>query len=556
MKKSKIALRLITGLVALLVLCQSLTGCATLISLLSFSAIPSLNVQLETIPSYEVNYTDEDHEALVKAKGDLDSLLEDPDSHSYASLISGLESFLTQTYWLFEQMQLARLQNTIYPNDKEIEQTYMDLYGEAIEYQSLIYQYYVKIYNSKHREQFFSDWPEETIKMVLSKGASDDPQLTELEQENEEIIVTVQNLDRTSPKFKDGVYSNYRKYVLNAQKIAELNGYDNYYKYMSELNFYRDYSLETMKSFIDAVAMYVPEVFIHFYDAYINFSGGGYLTDNDRDILKKLDQSFLESGTNRLAEDFFKWEHPEILDYFYKTSEYDNIFVGTEEDGSLQQAFTFVMNYSGIPVMYFGPGYDDLSTFIHEFGHAFNMANTRESNSLASLDLDEVASQAHELMFIYYLSSRLSQEAYQYYLAASLSYHLRTILLSALVADFEYEVYVNGRTDFDGIIDDLLDGPFAKATEFLGKETLAGYIQLVCCQSPCYYISYATSLMPCLELFKLAVENGDDAARSTYYKLVTNSDKNFIDITEDCGLPNPVAPKTIADLCQFLKSNY
>lgn len=72
-------------------------------------------------------------------------------------------------------------------------------------------------------------------------------------------------------------------------------------------------------------------------------------------------------------------------------------------------------------------------------------------------------------------------------------------------------------------------------------------------QSPLYYISYAVSMLPALELFVLADEDFE-AASAAYHAILMRPEYSALrTITEENGLRDPIEPGSIERLSEELK---
>ena len=119
---------------------------------------------------------------------------------------------------------------------------------------------------------------------------------------------------------------------------------------------------------------------------------------------------------------------------------------------------------------------------------------------------------------------------------------LGSIVLSTAVDEFEYLVYTGATTLTDGTTpipmvenEDMID--YATLYEMIlesywediGSWFNTGYWMYVTFDNPAYYISYAMSALPCLEIYAKAGNEGLDKARESYLKLFTfSSDDQFV----------------------------
>ncbi|MBQ4323525.1 MAG: hypothetical protein IJC19_06260, partial [Clostridia bacterium] len=86
------------------------------------------------------------------------------------------------------------------------------------------------------------------------------------------------------------------------------------------------------------------------------------------------------------------------------------------------------------------------------------------------------------------------------------------------------------------------------------EDLMQNYWKEVCIISPVYYLSYATSAVTALNLYKSAITN-NDAAYSTYQKLVESKYKNegFKKALKLTGLPSPFEETAYTSLKNLLR---
>ena len=556
--KKKLITRVVALLVCLFVITQALTGCAaTLLSLVFYAGIPSLINQNTPDPDLEFVYEQKDYDQLLEKQSKLEDLLKDPDSASFNDLYNTFLDYLTNYMYMLDQYELSSILSYCYGADEEIDADYLLMDERYNAQYAKIGSYYLAIYESKHKDAFFSDWDEDSIRRMVTKGKSTDPRIEEINSANTELALKQTKLDTSSATFVADTYALYEQFVHNNRELASLYGYSNFYDYQADLSFSRDYSLEQMRAFTESAAKNVGPTMNELVIAYSGLMNS--LTTIEEDQIRKLtEQSFYEADNAKKISSFLSWENPEIIDYYNRLGEWDCIFRGLEENEAQPAAFTVFLNWNGVPVLYFGPGYDDAFTFIHEFGHAFNMASTYDSEISLSLDLKEVMSQAHEMLFLAYLAPEFNTVPYRVLRLEKILNALQGIVLGSFVADFEYEVYMSEKelsiADYSKVIDELLADRYVGLADLFGRDVLESYICMVTMDAPCYYISYATSLMPCLELERIAHEDSLDKAEEIYFKMTTTGDKNFLALTEYVGLEDPLDAKTFESLCSYYKS--
>ena len=111
------------------------------------------------------------------------------------------------------------------------------------------------------------------------------------------------------------------------------------------------------------------------------------------------------------------------------------------------------------------------------------------------------------------------------------------IMLASAVDEFEYCVYT--KTAPDGTPKTYTAKDYDKLfRDIMGSYGIAGslnsaYWRFVVIEAPCYYISYAMSALPCIELLAIAETEGFEVAQSKYLKFFTfTDDPNNVEIDE------------------------
>ena len=270
---------------------------------------------------------------------------------------------------------------------------------------------------------------------------------------------------------------------------------------------------------------------------------------------------------------------------FYTTAEdlfeKGNYFVGTAE-----QAYTYYISAQNLSVLYFGgDDYTNAFTFIHEFGHYYNGIYNGGMN--LSMDHDETQSQGNEMLFLAYLYEQTKSdssltEGFSFLELEQLFNMLSTIIMSTAVDELEQAAYsgsyANGDSlptisatidgeetsviDYQTMYETILTSYWAEIGDYLNTE----YWSYVVFDNAAYYISYAMSALPSLEIYVKARTQGIDSARDSYLKLFTFSDyESAVDADNDgycsyqeilnwCGLKGPFEEELYSTISTYFSS--
>jgi oligoendopeptidase F len=231
--------------------------------------------------------------------------------------------------------------------------------------------------------------------------------------------------------------------------------------------------------------------------------------------------------------------------------------VFTEEENAREGAFTTLVGME--PFCFFGPGYHNVSTVIHELGHFYGAV---EGDMMETpLDLAETQSQGNEWLFAAFLQDQLPEGTYRAYLSYKLYEVIAETLVQLAVDAFEKAVYSHPnvenltQADFELIMAEVAQA--YGGIQFFNKNItdLQSYWKMVVVESPVYYISYAVSSMAALNIYTLATENREEAT-NVYCRLAENDDYDdgFLAIITDAGLPGPFQEDVYEDTFDALDS--
>ena len=191
-------------------------------------------------------------------------------------------------------------------------------------------------------------------------------------------------------------------------------------------------------------------------------------------------------------------------------------------ENALEGAFTTYIPYFETPVAFFGRGYQDMLTIVHEAGH-FAVFDRLDAVNMP-VDFCEVHSQANEWMFIAYLEDELDPEVYELIKLTRLVRGLDTIILATAVDECEEKVYTSVTSDTtEAQLAEIITEALSVYGEDIVEEyRLELYFRYVAAENPVYYLSYALSEVVSLTSF---VEAEDDltAAQRDYLKFVDDS---------------------------------
>ena len=504
----------------------------------------------------------------------LDSLIPIIDGH-YDSLVSCIESG-TESEFSFQLLYLSfygdveavvEQFNLIYLLS-DIDDRLVDKYYDASDYYDKIiaqfYGLYEKIYNSDYRDYFYDAeyWTQEDIDEALELAAmyndksEDSSELSKIMREYTSLIEEIESYLESSGSYNptnaqySSINSLYARLVGANNSIASSEGYGadnnkNYMDYAYDNVYYREYSPSDVSIMRDYVKSTIAPIFMDIVEEYYYFDSINDMSNYNYymglvelsivDTVTSTISNFktISNTVNYIGSYFSYLSEVNGVDFFTAANELyknGNYFTGTGEG-----AYTTVIKDK--PIVYFQQeGYDTAFTFVHEFGHYYDYVHNGGLTS--SMDHAETQSQGDEMMFLAWLSQNKPSGIDGGFSAVELEQlfnFLATVILATAVDEFEQAAYsgvYNGAaiTDYNATFSTILH-EYSGADEYLNTD----YWFYVVFDNPAYYISYAMSALPAIEIYAKAGTEGLDAARTSYLKLFTYSSNSSFMGTDSYG---------------------
>ncbi|HWP21149.1 MAG TPA: hypothetical protein VN417_00305 [Candidatus Cryosericum sp.] len=327
-------------------------------------------------------------------------------------------------------------------------------------------------------------------------------------------------------------------------QIAQNLGYADYAAY--SYDFYgRDYTLDDAKSLHEAVKRYIVPVFIE-----ANSKNTSYdLADSEFD-----QQSFIDALQSSAAD--FSPLLNESVSYMLKNNLYDCSVSANKMEGSFT---TYISDYKAPFIFSSWTGDStDITTVLHELGHFTNYyLNPAVGYSAAdNLDLAETDSQALVLLMIDYYDAfygKLAKDAVKDVLVDAMY-----SLISGCMED-EFQQIVYSRPD---LTLQEINGTYKQLAVEYGLDEVYGYTGTEWAlishtfQTPLYYISYAVSMVPALELYELSQED-PAGARSAYFNILKRTQSDQLQaVLDQNGLSSVFADATMKKIAALLEKNF
>ena len=334
----------------------------------------------------------------------------------------------------------------------------------------------------------------------------------------------------------------YQQQVAIRTQIAAQMGYADYASYCYD-TYGRDYTPADARTLHAAVKKYIAPVFIAAND------------QNDTSDLSAAsfgeDAFFSALSSTAIA---FSPLLSEPVTYMLQNRLYDVTDSSVKMDSSFT---TYISDYRAPFIFSDWTGYaDNVATILHELGHFTNYYHNAVVGYSAgdSLDLAEVDAQALVLLLFDDYESFYGDLADEARTAALID-AMYSLLSGCMEDEFQQDVYENPNMSLEQM--NTLYGDLA---EEYGLQHVYGYqgtewvLITHTFQTPMYYISYAASMVPALELFQLA-QNDPESAKNAYFHIIMReSYESLGDVLAQNGLAPVFAEDTIAHIADILIS--
>lgn len=278
----------------------------------------------------------------------------------------------------------------------------------------------------------------------------------------------------------------------------------------------------------------------------------------------------------------------------YLTDAYDymrkyDLYYRSENPNGSTGAFTTYLQKYDMPYLfqYVTGAMKDVTTFVHEFGH-FSAYWLSGADASVSLDVNEVQSQALEMMFInryedlfgnYSVYNRMTGQYASGSALADIMIKgdlftklLYSVVMGCVMDELQYDVYTyggqyNSGADVTAHFSELLN-EYGLSDEFISEYSgVLGYdydymrywwaAVSHTFESPFYYISYAVSAIPAITIY---VESTTDfvgaAQKYNYIQWYSRSeyDNTFTALLRKAGLDSPFKLDAYAEISNYLNT--
>ncbi len=438
---------------------------------------------------------------------------------------------------LDEQMEYLQAQNSIayvlYFSDMENEKL-VQQHQDCVDILTAVSDDYLKsvqrIYlsDTPAKDMLFEDWTDEDIRMLLAY----EERISELQNRNSDIEVEYEAAKDDATKI-----SLYVELIQNNNEIAQIYGYANYYEYAYAVVYERDYDHDQIVKMREYAKNHLTKAFD---GAVRNFNKSfyGLKPFEQNTVVSFLDYDYNLHSTDYLAQ-YLEAMPQGLQDHMAEMLENDSYFA--TKDTAMAGAFT--ISFGDRSFCFYGPGYKNCTTVIHEGGHYY--ASRYADLNAIPMDLAETHSQGNEWLFIASLADNMSKNPYNALVDYLLYNNITMTFICLMVDEFEERVYTTDvsnftATDFNGIMVDVASQYFTMEYINSNMTDVNAYWRMVVVDQPVYYISYAVSACAALDLYKTSIDDFAGAAE-IYRKLCEEPvlEEGFLANISSAGLMGP-----------------
>lgn len=345
--------------------------------------------------------------------------------------------------------------------------------------------------------------------------------------------------------FEDEIAELMYKMIKIQNKQAKNAGYDSYEEYAYKEIWGRDYTADD----IDKIEKYVKDEIVPLYQ---DLSYAAYRSNAANSVGADFDEicdevyPYIAKIDPELGSTFTYMRRNNLVDF-------------REDSKKAEQGFTIPMSYYGDAYIFNSPegGYRDWQVLIHEFGH-FNAAfhdDTPQLFSSTNLDVAEIQSQGLEALMTVYFPDIFGNKDGKALMISELQMLLGSILQGFQVNEFEHILREKPKMSAEEIDQEFarLEYEYGLVDEDWVDEGDNFWTQIPHIFSqPFYYISYATSVIPALDIWYQSLDHRPKAVDS-YMKISALNNASYLEALDEADLPNYITVKGMKKVCGHIE---
>ncbi len=311
---------------------------------------------------------------------------------------------------------------------------------------------------------------------------------------------------------------------------------------------YHDYALEDMSDFLDDITEYILPVYIALESVlFAPYFQSEKATDYTYvNIVNTLYNLYGDKNS----------ELKDIYAYMLQHKLYDFGYTASDRSSS---SFTTYLNSYNAPFIFatLNGNVTDFSTVAHEFGHFADMFVNYSSET--SLDLNEVSSQALELLSVSALKGVIDNKDYRYLEYSEMYSALGVLVWQSFYAGFEERVYALKYEDItlenmNGIVVDIAT-EYSLNTEYINDISIVMIPHIFL--YPHYVQSYSVSIVPSLDILFME-EKVEGEGFEAYMTLIKRESEglSFEEELARAGIDSPFKDDKLKELANNIYYKY
>ena len=445
---------------------------------------------------------------------------------------------------------LLGLKNSATPADTELAaettDSENDYYAAGDDYWAAVHRVAV----SGHADllkSVFEDWQIDQYKGYDDSGSEDS---LELGKQETELVRQYEALISADPVDYDAVCELYVRMVGVRNKIAAQAGYDSYADYAYNYIYSRSYTPEdaqtiwtaAQENFRPLVEQYASGISEKTQKLYYS----GEIDSSEEKILDAI-----QTGADGMS--------PETAAAARYLRQYGLCDIAPSDE-KLSTGYTTYLSWYNEPFIFNCPygSYVDYTDMFHEFGHylAYFYNGSDTLYGVSDYDLSELQSQGMEVMFFPFYEQVFGGNDAKTIRAGTLLNLIYSVVDGAMYDEFQSRVY-SEKNLTSARVQDI----FAEVYQKYGYQEYDGFQQewmdqIHNFEQPMYYISYAASAIPALELFAKQQEDAA-GAMDTYLQVASMSNEDYYlsDALKQAGLSDVFAAGTGAKIAGALRDS-
>lgn len=324
-------------------------------------------------------------------------------------------------------------------------------------------------------------------------------------------------------------------------ELADAFGYDSYTELAYGTLGY-DYTSKDLRSFIEDISEYVVPVYNELSLSYFNpyFQTAQSQKRQHNTIINTLHGL---SGT-------IDGEFGEIFSYMLQHKLYD---IQSAGETRFDNAFTTYLYTNTSPFIFVTTAgtLDDFATIAHEFGHFIDYYVNNSSAS--SLEIAETCSQSYELLSLIYAKDVSNKTVFKYLKYTAMRNALEVLIFQSMYAAIEHAVYELGKDNVnEASLNQLVNETVGEMLGTTATYSISSVLIPHMFIAPMYVQSYATSIVPSLEIF-LSEYKEKGAGVGAYKKIIyRDGEESFLLTLGEAGLSSPFKDGLLDDISNEL----